>query len=308
MRRRFLISISVILLVLASLPLTACRVQPEKEGIVVTHAILGAIVKELAGDRVSVTTLMPSGADPHDWEPSARDIEKLNNARLIVWNGLDLEEGIIRAVANAVAGGARLFTATDHIEIRHTGETEFRHHDDHDDDHAHEPGSPDPHFWTDPLSMKQVVSALSRELQTFLEIDVTGRAAALMDSLDNLHSEVMTILSGFPTDARRLVTGHDSLGYFARRYGFDITGTVIPGLSSQASMSAADLAALISQISALQVKAVFLEPGISAGVARQISDATGVRVVVLSPAVLPADGSYLTFIRELARNIADGLQ
>ena len=306
MNRHWQIAAVIMILALSVLPLLSCRPQAEKAGIVVTHSILGAIVAELAGDTTPVTVLMPGGADPHDWEPSARDIERLNNARLIVWNGLSLEASITGAVSNAVTGGARLFTATDYIDIRYAGETEFSH--GNEDDHDHEPGAPDPHFWTDPLSMKQVVSALSQELQTFLEIDVTGRAAALMDSLDNLHSDVVTILSGIPADARLLVTGHDSLGYFARRYGFDITGTVIPGLSSQASISAADLAALISQISALQVKAVFIEPGISAGVARQISDATGVRVVVLSPAVLPADGSYLNFIRELARNIADGLQ
>jgi zinc/manganese transport system substrate-binding protein len=305
-KRWILVTLSLILLTLISLPLAACRVQPEKEGIVVTHAILAAIVKELVGDKITVTTLMPGGADPHDWEPSARDIEKLNNARLIVWNGLGLEESITGTVNNAVTGGAWLFTATDHIEIRHASETEFRHDDG--DDHSHEPGAPDPHFWTDPLAMKQVVSALAQELLTQLNMDVTGRSAALIASLDNLHADVLTMLTVTPDDSRLLVTGHDSLGYFARRYGFDIMGTVVPGLSSQADISAADVAAIIAQIETHQVKAIFIEPGVSAGVARQISEATGAKVVELSPAALPDDGSYFTFILELAGKIADGLQ
>ncbi|ADJ25398.1 periplasmic solute binding protein [Dehalogenimonas lykanthroporepellens BL-DC-9] len=307
MKRWILVTLSLILLTLISLPLTACRVQPKKEGIVVTHAILGVIVEELAGDRIKVTTLMPGGADPHDWEPSARDIERLNNARLIVWNGLGLEESVAGAVDNAVAGGALLFTATDHIEIRYAGETEFGHKKD-EDDHSHEPGAPDPHFWTDPLAMKQVVSALAQELLTQLNMDVTGRSAALIASLDNLHADVLTMLTVTPDDSRLLVTGHDSLGYFARRYGFDIMGTVVPGLSSQADISAADVAAIIAQIETHQVKAIFIEPGVSAGVARQISEATGAKVVELSPAALPDDGSYFTFILELAGKIADGLQ
>ena len=81
----------------------------------VTYSVLGAVVKDLAGDAVDVTVLMPNGADPHEWAPSAKDIETLLRADLIVENGLNLEGGMVNAFGQAQNAGVHRFVATDHI-------------------------------------------------------------------------------------------------------------------------------------------------------------------------------------------------
>ena len=107
---------------------------------------------------------------------------------------------------------------------------------------------------------------------------------------------------------RKLVTGHESMGYFAQRYGFKLVGVIIPSLSSQAEVSAADLAALKKAIQDNQVKAIFTELGTSPAVAKAIGDETGVKVVELTTHALPSDGSYFTFMRNLANVITNALK
>lgn len=303
------LSIVAVVLLLTGAALIGCDTteDDQERSIVVTYSILGSIVTELVGEEASVTVLMPDGADPHDWEPSARDIEKINNADLVVWNGLGLESGIENAVNSAVDNVARLFTAADHIEVRHVGETEFHDHQE-DDAHQHEEGAPDPHFWLDPLAMKDVVTALAAELENSLDLEIGSRAGSLETRLEELHLEIEAMLAAVAPDDRKLVTGHDSMGYFARRYGFDIIGSVVPNLSTQAGVSAADIAALIDQVKEQGVKAIFVETGTSASVVQQLSAATGAVVIELSPAELLPDGSYFTFMSNLAEKIVNGLK
>ena len=90
--------------------------------IVVTTSVLGSVVRDLVGDRATVTVLMGNGVDPHDWSPSAQDIETVYAADLVVANGLGLEEGLHDALEEAEAKGIRVFEATDHIDVRELGE------------------------------------------------------------------------------------------------------------------------------------------------------------------------------------------
>ncbi len=113
-------------------------------------------MKELAGDPANVVVLMPNGADPHEWEPSAKDIETLNQADLIVQNGLELEGGMQKTLEEAKGRGVKFFTASDHITIRKVGAGEGIPSGDPDQ----AIGAEDPHLWTDPLIMKDVVAAL----------------------------------------------------------------------------------------------------------------------------------------------------
>ena len=107
--------------------LTACQNSPQvsanegKKTIVVTYSILGAVVKDLVGEQANVIVSMPNGQDPHEWEPSAKDIETLTHADLIVQNGLGLEGGMEKSLAQANTAGVKFFTASDHITIRTVG-------------------------------------------------------------------------------------------------------------------------------------------------------------------------------------------
>jgi zinc/manganese transport system substrate-binding protein len=297
-----------ITLVIAFL-LAGCQSNPAvgqdgKKTIVVTYSILGALVKDLVGDQADVVVLIPNGQDPHEWEPSAKDIETLMKADLIVQNGLGLEGGLEKTLSQAAAAGVKSFVATDHITIRKVGLGEGIPNGGADQT----VGAPDPHIWTDPLTMKQVSAALADQINTDLGLDVSAQAKDQQARLDNLYIEITKMVDGLPADNRKLVTGHESLGYFAQRYGFKLIGAIVPSLNSQAEVSAADMAVLKTAIQENQVKAIFSEIGTPTSISNAIGAETGVKVVDLSTHVLPSDGSYYTFMRNLAQTVVQNLR
>jgi zinc/manganese transport system substrate-binding protein len=294
------------LMIIAVLGAFSCQPSAtgSKKSIVVTYSILGSIVKDLVGDKADVTVSIPNGLDPHEWDPSAKDIEKINKADLVIENGLELEGGMLKTLEAAKNSGVKFFTASDFIKVRHVGPGEGIPSGDPDQ----VVGAADPHLWTDPLTMKSIVAALATVLKGDLNLDVSGQARELQNQLDDLNTEVTNIVSAIPEADRKLVTGHESMGYFAQRYNFKLVGVIIPSLSSQAGVSAADLAALKTAIEENHVKAIFTELGTSPAVAKAIGDETGVKVIELTTHALPGDGSYFTFMRELATTIADALK
>jgi zinc/manganese transport system substrate-binding protein len=275
-----------------------------KKSIVVTYSILGSVVKDLVGDLANVTISTPNGLDPHDWAPSAKDIETINKADLVIQNGLGLEGGLEKTLATAQINDVKFLTAADHITVRHVGQGEGIPSGDPDQSI----GAADPHLWTDPLTIKSVVAALVPELQKDLNIDVSSRAVYLENRLDSLNSQISATISTLPPAERKLVTGHESMGYFSQRYGFKLIGVIVPSLSSQAEVSAADLAALKTTIEQNNVKAIFTELGTSPAVAKTIGDTTGVKVVEITTHSLPPDGSYFTFMNNLANVITGNLK
>lgn len=198
----------------AALLLAACQSSGTsgKKSIVVTYSVLGSVVRELVGSQATVTVSIPNGLDPHDWAPSAKDIEKINHADLVVQNGLGLEGGMEKTLAEAEKAGVRFFTASDYISVRHVGAGEGIPSGDPDQ----AIGAADPHLWMDPLAMKSIVAALAPVLQG-LGLDVSAQAVSLESRLESLNSQVAGIVSALPLDSRKLVTGHESMGYFAQR-------------------------------------------------------------------------------------------
>ena len=297
-------------LVVSLFALSACQTSMPtaagngKKTIVVTYSILGAVVKDLVGDQANVVVSMPNGQDPHDWEPSAKDIETLTHADLIVQNGLGLEGGMEKALAQAQEAGVKFFTASDHITVRKVGAGEGIPNGDPDQSI----GANDPHLWTDPVSMQQIVTALASQIQTDLGLDVSARAKDLNVRLDALNTEITDLVNSLPESNRKLVTGHESMGYFAQRYNFKLIGAIIPSLTTQAEVSASGLAALKILIQTNQVKAVFTELGTPSAVAETIGTETSARVIEITTHSLPTDGAYFTFMRDLANTIVDGLK
>jgi len=307
MRKKYIVIITLVLLLLFAA--FSCQSGRDtgnagKKSIVVTYSILGSLVKDLVGDEATVTVSIPNGLDPHEWEPSAKDIETINKADLVIENGLGLEGGMEKTLQSARDNGVKFFTASDYITVRHVGIGEGIPSGDPDQ----AVGAADPHIWTDPLTMKSVVSALAPVLMQDLGLDVTNQAAKLETQLDNLNTEVMNTVAQIPLSDRKLVTGHESMGYFAQRYGFKLVGVIVPSLSSQAEVSAADLAALKQAVIDNQVKAIFTELGTSPVVAKAIGDETGAEVVELTTHSLPTDGSYFTFMTNLATVITAALK
>lgn len=279
--------------------------QGDRPTIAVTTTVMGSLVRDLVGDAAEVRVIMPNGADPHEFQPSAKDAEALSSAGLMVENGLHLEEGLEDALEGARDDGVPVFTVTDHVTLREVGADEAV--EQHEGEGADEDGTEDPHVWMDPLAMRDAMAALAPVVEDELQIDVSARAADLDARLETLNAELEDSLATIPQDRRRLVTGHESMGYFADRYGFELTGALVPSLSSQAQVSASSLSALRDRVRAEGVPAIFTELGTPEGVAEAIADETGARVVDVPTHTLPDDGSYFTFMREAAAAVSDGL-
>ena len=275
----------------------------DRPSLVVTYSILGAVVADVVGDAADVTVLMPNGSDPHEWQPSAKDIENVQNADLVVVNGLGLEAGLDDVLQQATDDNVKIFVATDHITPRRVGEGEGA--DPADEDQA--VGAQDPHIWTDPAVMAEVVEALS-EVLSAMNIEVSEQAAKVSEDLLTLDRNIDESFMGIQDNDRKLVTGHESLGYFARRYNLSLIGAIIPNLSSTAEVSAADMTALKEKISEQGVRVIFTELGTSSDVANSLASDAGVKVVELSTHVLPNDGTYKSFMTELASTILTAIK
>lgn len=300
---------SILIVFIFAVLIASCQVvspvaEDGKKTIVATYSILGALAKDLVADQANIIVLIPNGQDPHEWEPSARDIETLMKADLVIQNGLALESGVQNTLAQAASTGVKIYIASDHITVRRVGTGEGISSEAADQ----VAGTPDPHIWTDPLTMKSVVASLANQINADLGMDVSSQASDIESRLDSLNSEITNIVATLPEERRMLVTGHESLGYFADRYGFKLIGAIIPSLNSQAQVSAADLAALKNLIQENHVKAIFAEVGTPKSISDSLGNESGAKVVELSTHILPADGSYFTYMRQLAITIVENLR
>lgn len=274
--------------------------ENEDGSVVVTTEVLGSVVQQLVGDIAEVTVIMPNGANPHGYEPSARDAERMLKADVLISNGLGLEEALASVLETAADEGVTWFQAADHISVLDVADG------DHDEAADHDGGPMDPHIWTDPVAMIDVVEALEPVLAEAGIVASSG-AEALITDLWALDAEVTEIVSVVPETNRELVTGHESLGYFADRYGFELVGTVIPGLSTNGEPTARELAQLIDDIRVNDVGVVFVEVGTPKAVAEAVATDSGARLVPLSTSQLPQDGEYQDLIRDIATTVAAAL-
>lgn len=264
--------------------------------VAVTTNILGDVVTEVVGDAADVMVLMPAGADPHSFEVSAQEAARLRSADLVVENGLGLEEGIARHVEAAASDGVPVFTAGEHVDA-----LEWTTEDD---------SGPDPHLWTDPARMVDVVEALDDALRD-AGVEPSGTDAYL-DELATLDTDMSDAFAGIPEDRRALVTNHHVFGYLADRYDFRVVGAVIPSGTTLASPSAADLRDLASAIDEAGVPTIFADLSQPARLAEVLADEVDVHVEIrpLASESLTEDGvasTYLGMMRSNTAAIVDGL-
>lgn len=289
--------------------------------VVATTSILGDVVQSTLGDSVEVEVIIPSGTDPHAFEPSARDIAGLRDATLIVSNGLGLEVGLADALNEASADGVPVLEVAPSMDPLPLAAGVHAHEsdeDEHDDEHGGEGDAAlDPHVWFDPARMASALPAIA---DAYLAADpgadagaVRAASDAYADELLDVDGEVETILAAVPESNRYLVTNHDTFGYLADRYGFEVVGVVIPGGDTLAESSAAALESLIDEIDSHGVRAIFTDNTVSGDVSRVLADETetDVEVVALFTDSLgesggPAD-SYVALLRTDANRIAAAL-
>ena len=286
--------------------------KSELPTVVVTYSVLGNIVEQLVGDTATVTTLIPDGQDPHEFEPSAKDIESLNNANIVVSNGLDFEEGLEETLENAKTAGVNVFMAGDYITVRELSE------EDHDHDHAdeattdttvvkeegHDHGAFDPHLWLSPATMLEMLPELSEAIGAAIGADLSVQLETLSAELTALDTQIQEIIGGLKCE---LVSGHDEMGYFADRYGCEVIGAVIPSLSTTSEASAGELADLKAEVEIHGVPAIFTGLGTSPAVAEQLASELGVKAVTLSTHFLDSAATYQEFMLRMTNQIAEAL-
>jgi zinc/manganese transport system substrate-binding protein len=281
--------------------------------VVATTSILGDIASNVVGEEGIVEFLIPIGGDSHDFSPSAQQTARLTEADLVVANGLNLEESMVDVLGTAQADGAMVIELAPLVEpIPFTGP-------EHEDEEGHEDedenGGEDPHFWNDPIRVGDAALALAAELMaSHPDGGWQERAAAYAGEMEATDTAISALVEDVPEGSRKLVTNHEAFGYFASRYGFDIIGVVIPGGSTLAEPSSAELAELVEVMEHEAIRVIFAETSQPTALADAVAAELGedVQVVELFTESLGPPGSGAETISEMlitnAERIAAALE
>ncbi|MFZ9058869.1 MAG: metal ABC transporter substrate-binding protein [Ilumatobacteraceae bacterium] len=276
--------------------------------IAVTYSVIGNIVSQLVGDNATVTVVISDGQDPHDFQPSAKDIETINNAALVVSNGLEFEEGLDEVLENIADSGGNIFMVGEHITVRKIENGDEHNHGEdegHADEHGDKHTGGDPHIWLSPATMLEMLPALTTALSEAIGANLSAEATALTTKLQDLDGEVESIISSL--GECNLVSGHDELGYFADRYGCNVVGAIIPSFTTTSEATAGELAELKRLVKQFKVPAIFTGLGTSPDTATQLAKELNIKAVTLSTHYLDGVANYQEFILNLTNQIAEAL-
>ena len=289
--RRIALAALALVAMLQAVPASA----QEKIKAIASFSILNDFVKNVGGDRVEVTSLVPPNGDAHVYAPSPADAKKLADARIVFTNGLGFEGWIPRLV-KASGTKAAVIVATKGIKPRKMEE------EGHDHGHA----EADPHAWQSVPNAKIYVANIREAL---VAADPAGKAiyeanaAAYLSKLDALNADVKGQIEKIPADRRRIITTHDAFGYFKGAYGIDFIAP--QGVSTESEASAKDVAKIIAQIKKQKIPAVFLENVSDPRLLERIAKESGAKVggTVYSDALTDEKGPAPTYIDMMKHNI-----
>ncbi|TFV47829.1 metal ABC transporter substrate-binding protein [Blastococcus sp. TF02A-35] len=269
--------------------------------------------ERVGGDRASVSSLTPAGAEAHDLELAPRDVAAIGEADLLVY--LEGFQPALDEAAGSEAGDAawNAGDAADLVEGDHHGHAEEKHAEEEhaEDEHGHDHGDEavDPHFWLDPTRLAAVGDALA---ERFTELDPDGaaayeeNAAALRADLEELDAEMEAGLATCAVDT--LVTSHEAFGYLAERYGLEVVG--ISGLSPSQEPSPAQQAEIADLVRDRGITTVYSETLVDPAVAETVAEEAGARVAVLDPIEGLTDESagedYLQVMRANLATLQEG--
>jgi zinc/manganese transport system substrate-binding protein len=241
--------------------------------VVATYSILGDLVAQVGREKISLTTLVGAGSDAHTYEPSPGDSANLADAVVVFENGLAFEEWLDDLYTASGSSASRV-VVTEGIAPLPAPEEGHHEGEEHAEEaasgtpeaeaHAEEEhGEYDPHVWHNPQNAIIMVERIRDGLVAADAANAeayTANAAAYIAQLNELDAFVNTEIAKLPAEKRKLVTGHDTFGYFAERYGFELVGTALGAISTEvADPAAGELAELIEDIKAAGVPAIFAE-------------------------------------------------
>jgi len=288
----------LLLILVFFLAITSCipiQVAPSGMNVIAVESFLADIAQQVAGDRLTIQTLIPLGLDPHSFEPTPQDVVRLTESDAVIMNGAGFEEWMGSLLVENLKG-KQVIDSSSGLVSRAPGTQELL------NEYADQG---DPHFWLDPINTIKYTENI-RDGLTILDptgkADYEKNAESYIAQLRELDSWIQDQVSQIPLENRKIVTNHESFGYFADRYGFTIIGTIIPSVTTGASPSSQQLTHLVDQIRTSEVKVVFLETGANPQLADQLSRETGIKVVsnLYTHSITGKDGnapSYLALMR-----------
>jgi zinc/manganese transport system substrate-binding protein len=259
----------------------------DRQNVVASFSILADFVKNVGGERVSVTSLVGPNGDVHVYAPAPADAKKIADAKLLVINGLGLE-GWLPRLLQASGSKAPIVTATRGIAPLKFG------------------SDADPHAWQSVANAKIYVANIRDALRGADPADAAifaGHADAYLAKLDALDREVREAIAQIPRERRKVISTHNAFGYFAAAYGIEFIAPL--GVSTESEASARDIAGIISQIKAQKIPAVFLENISDPRLIERISAETGARVggTLYSDSLTDEKGPVPTYIELVRHNI-----
>jgi ABC-type Zn uptake system ZnuABC Zn-binding protein ZnuA len=260
--------------------------------VVATTTQAADLVRNVGGDRIAVTQLLSPNTDPHEYELRPQDVEAVTDADVVVRSGGDVDDWLTDAIeqSGSHAKVVTLIDAMDTIE----------------GDHEHEEAI-DPHWWQDPQNAVTAAGEIEKALAAADPDSANTYAdntASYRSQIEALDKAVAACWRDVPAAQRKLVTTHDALGYYAKRYGLEIIGTVIPSLSTQGQASAGDLAELVQTIKREGVKVVFAESSVNSKVEQAIADESGATVgrALWADSLGPKGSDGATYLASIASN------
>ena len=300
---------------------------PEIDGreinVVATTPMIGEFVSQVGGDNINLTVLMPAEADPHTYDPAPQDAGTIADADLVFYTGLKYEPAaLIKLLENSACSAEVLAEVGENvfpIEFKEGGHDDHDEegHDDHDeeghDDHAgHDHGAYDPHFWFDPNRVAYAAEYIESKLVEFdpsnaSEYEAAGKA--YVTELKGLVGQVSELISTIPSQNRKLITTHESLGYLEAKFGLEVLSTIIPSLDSANEISPSQLVGVIDVIEDNNVKVIFIEAEAPSVYAETIVAETGIKAVEgLWVETLKEGQSYSEFLFDAVELIVENLR
>jgi len=281
--------------------------------VVTSATFLYEFTQNIGKEMVDVTLLVPMGADPHDWEPTIRDTERLQRSDVIIVNGIGYEHWIASLELTGIAGilvdtsnGISTLDSAKHDEEKHDEEKhdEEKHDEEKHDEEKH--GALDPHIWLNPvnaqLQVKNIANALSNS-DPMNKNHYQSNAEIYNQELNLLDAKIRTELSGCKTD---FITFHDAFSYFSEEY--DLTQhTIIFSTDSHGEVTLKTLENIISLARELNIKIIFAEESASTKTSQVIADEIGGKVLVLSPLEIVSDETYVEKMTQNLESLKEAL-
>lgn len=286
---------TALLLILILAFATGCQSQKndnDKPQIYTSFYAVYDFTKEIAGDKADVYNMVPSGTEPHDWEPTVKDMAKLNNADVVFYNGLGMESWIEKVESSLQGGNTQFVCLSDAVEA--------------------DSNASDPHIWLNPNNVKTMCQSI---YDTLCQIDpdnqgvYTENFSRYMTELEVLNQSYKDTLSPLPN--KSIVVSHQAYSYLCSAYGLE--QTAIDGISADSEPSPDKMMELINYVKANNIKYIFYEELVSKKTAETLSNETGAKLLPLNPfegltdEEIAAGENYISVMNKNLENIKTAL-